>query len=280
MRKYGLPYQGSKSKIAAKIIKILPSANRLYDVFAGGCAIPHAAMLSGKYKEIVANDITDTPKLFRDAINGNYRDEKRWISREDFFALKDSDPYIRLCWSFGNNGRDYLYSKEVEPWKKALHYARVFGDCSLLREMGIAGDGSNSDIMKQHDEYRQKMMLRLNNIESLQRLQRLQRHIPSLFDDNLKISDITISNTDYRNVEISGDAVIYCDPPYKGTCGYGMEFDHEAFYDWSCAQSVPVFISEYAMPQDRFTCVAEFDHRSTLSATANIPVIERIFIPR
>ncbi len=36
--RYGVPYQGSKNKIAEQIINILPNAENLYDVFAGGCA--------------------------------------------------------------------------------------------------------------------------------------------------------------------------------------------------------------------------------------------------
>ena len=154
--RYGVPYQGSKNKIAGWVIDNLPEDKILVDLFAGGCSVTHAAMLSGKWDKIIANDIGDAPELFVDAINGKYADEKRWISREDFQNLKDADPYVSLCWSFGNNRSDYLYAREIEPWKKALHYARVFGDCSLLREMGIDSDGSYSDVKKHHSEYKEK----------------------------------------------------------------------------------------------------------------------------
>ena len=76
------------------------------------------------------------PTLFIDALNGKYNDENRWISREDFFRLKDTDPYVAIVWSFGNNLRDYLYSKEIEPLKKAIHYAMFFSDYSLGKELG------------------------------------------------------------------------------------------------------------------------------------------------
>lgn len=36
---YGLPYKGSKNRIAKKILDVLPAAPVLYDVFCGGCAI-------------------------------------------------------------------------------------------------------------------------------------------------------------------------------------------------------------------------------------------------
>ena len=152
---YGLPYQGSKSKICEELIQQLPNATHFYDLFAGGCAITDMALKSGKYKHYHANDITSVPKLFQKAINGEFANETRWISREDFFNIKDTDDYVRICWSFGNNGEDYMYSREIEPWKKALHYARVYGDHSLLAEFGIESNGSRQDIQKHHDEYKQ-----------------------------------------------------------------------------------------------------------------------------
>lgn len=132
-RRFGISYMGSKNQIVKALISQLPSAKYFIDLFAGGCAMTHGAMLSGKYERFIANDISDAPSLFQRAIKGEFRDEKRWISRDDFFALKDKEPYIRYCWSFGNKGEGYLYSKEIEPYKKAYHFAR-FGDFSFFDE--------------------------------------------------------------------------------------------------------------------------------------------------
>ena len=135
--KYGLPYKGSKNKLAERIVRLLPKRTHLIDLFCGGCAVSHAALLMGKYEHIHINDINwMCPTLFIDALNGKYNDENRWISREDFFRLKDTDPYVAVVWSFGNNLRDYLYSKEIEPLKKAIHYAMFFSDYSFGKELG------------------------------------------------------------------------------------------------------------------------------------------------
>ena len=135
--KYGLPYKGSKNKLAERIVRLLPKRTNLVDLFCGGCAVSHAALLMGKYEHIHINDINwMCPTLFIDALNGKYNDENRWISREDFFRLKDTDPYVAVVWSFGNNMRGYLYSKEIEPLKKAIHYAMFFSDYSLGKELG------------------------------------------------------------------------------------------------------------------------------------------------
>jgi len=64
MKKYGFSFQGSKSKVAEKIIEIIPSSENFYDLFAGGCAITHCVLLSNKWKNIISNDIQNTPSLF------------------------------------------------------------------------------------------------------------------------------------------------------------------------------------------------------------------------
>ena len=346
--RYGVPYQGSKNKIAGWVIDNLPEDEILVDLFAGGCAVTHAAMLSGKWDRIVANDIGDAPELFYDAIDGKYADEKRWISREDFQNLKDADAYVSLCWSFGNNRSTYLYAQEVEPWKKALHYARVFGDNSLLLEMGIDSDGSPADIKANEAEYKEKYIRwwlskqkytsaeldklianvkadierdeeelrqylidalkksgltqaevqrrlgtqmashyfgrsqwnfptqemyekmqefmplpddynelvglyrlrqsleRLQSLESLQSLERLQ----SLESLEKYKNNLTTTRKSYADVAIPDNAVVYADPPYKGTdqTGYKCDFDYAAFEKWLNEVPFMVIVSEYNAP--------------------------------
>ena len=133
---YGLPYKGSKNRIAKKILDVLPAAPVLYDVFCGGCAITHAALLSGKYKSVVANDINGMiPAAFEKAIRGGFRNEDRWISRDDFQNLYKTDPYVAICFSFGNNLHEYCYARQLEPYKRALHYAIFWKDTSPWREL-------------------------------------------------------------------------------------------------------------------------------------------------
>ena len=50
-----------------------------------------------------------------------------------------------------------MYSVEIEPWKKALHYARVLGDRSLLRDILQEDcDGCRAAIKAKYDEYKNK----------------------------------------------------------------------------------------------------------------------------
>ena len=133
---YGLPYKGSKNGIAKKILDVLPAAPVLYDVFCGGCAITHAAMLSGKYSRVVANDINGMiPHAFETAMKGGFRNEDRWISRGDFQNLYKTDPYVAICFSFGNNLHEYCYARELEAYKRALHYAIFWKDIAPWAEL-------------------------------------------------------------------------------------------------------------------------------------------------
>lgn len=258
--KYGIPYSGSKSRIAARIIERLPAGPVLIDAFAGGCAITHAALASGKWASVIANDVGDGPALFYHACKRGVR-SWRWVSREEFFAERDLDPEIRWAWSFGNDGSSYLYPRELEPLKRAGHLAVVNGDFSgydndILRrtiEQALCGI---SGIHARYLAYRR-------TIRGLERLQGLER--------------LTVTRHDYRDLHIPKNAVVYCDPPYRNTDNkYGTPFSHDAFYQWARAvgRRYPVYISEYWMPQD-FECVTEFEVRA-LAATGTAQSQTRI----
>ena len=132
MIKYGLPYKGSKNKLAERIVNLLPRASHFYDLFSGGCAVAHCALTKGRYEHVHINDINEMmPKAFVKALQGGFDNEDRWISREEFFRLKDTDPYVAICFSCGNNLKNYCYGKDIEPMKKALHYAIFFNSYEL-----------------------------------------------------------------------------------------------------------------------------------------------------
>ena len=54
---YGVPYRGSKNRIAEDIIALLPTGKRFVDLFAGGCAMTHCALLSDKWESVLSNDL-------------------------------------------------------------------------------------------------------------------------------------------------------------------------------------------------------------------------------
>ena len=156
---YGLPYKGSKNRIAKKILDALPAAPVLYDVFCGGCAITHAALLSGKYGRVVANDINGMiPAAFEKAIRGGFRNEDRWISRDDFQRLYKTDPYVAICFSFGNNLHEYCYARPLEPYKRALHYAIFWKDTGPWRDLcPETADALKKAVESEQDRHKRRI---------------------------------------------------------------------------------------------------------------------------
>ena len=258
--RYGLPYQGSKNSIALDILRFLPSGNRLCDLCGGGGAITHAALASNTYKwnSFLYNEISPLVcHAFDMAIHGQFEGETRWISREDFFRLRDTDPYVAFCFSFGNNLLNYCYSRDIEPWKKAVHYARVLGDSSLLAAFGIHSDGSRRDIVAHLPEYRKKYNSWLKEIckgdssrydssafpqlESYARLQNLQH-----FESLERLESLTITCGSYESYSYLPGDVVYLDIPYENTdCKSYNGFDHAAFYHWASTRPFQIFFSSY-----------------------------------
>lgn len=278
--KLGLPYQGSKRRIAAKIVDLFPAAPVLVDVFAGGCAVTHAALESGKFDKVIANDLSDAPQLFYYCAKYGVPKKPRWVSRKEFFALKDRDPFIRYCYSFGNGGSTYLYGRDIEPLKRAAHRAVVDEDCSLLPE-GIRAPmrerlAAVVGVRERCLCYKRAIRAFIGrfDLEHLERLQRLA-HLECL----QHLDRLVISRRDYRDLYIPDGAVVYCDPPYANTTGYGSAFDRRTFYAWCRAVGSrhPLFVSEYWMPSD-FRCVAEFTVRALAGAKTNAQTrAEKIF---
>ena len=311
---YGLPYQGSKNRIAKRLVDALPAAPVLYDVFCGGCAVTHAAMLSGKYQRFVINDLRGwLPDAFRKAIHGGYAHEDRWISREDFERLKDTDAYAAMCFSFGNDCRSYMCARPLEPYKRALHYAIFWKDIAPWTELcpetadalaaGLApiedrkerrvraghfivqslkaqlAAGTLAPDILDKPIYRQIRRPK-HASESLERLERLQ----SLQSLERLPDTLTAYSGDYRELCFDEPGIIYCDPPYMSVYAkgkdYGCEFDAEAFYSWCEAQKLPVYISEYQMPEERFACIAEWDKVTRMATKTTTHVTERLWRPR
>lgn len=244
--RYGLPYKGSKNAIAEWVIENLPRADVFCDIFFGGGAITHCAMMTNKYKRFIINDIdARLPKLFVDCAYGKYTVENHpeWISREEFNAKKADNAYIALCWSFGNNGKDYLYGADIEEHKHAFHVACFENDISLMLKCGIKVHKSDKDdVYARYLDYSKQIKnFKHNALENLTRLQAFE-HLQSL-------QSLQSHSGDYRDVPIPTGALIYCDIPYANTnCGKYQGFDHYSFYEWAEKQD-NIFISEYSMPQ-------------------------------
>jgi hypothetical protein len=284
----GIPYMGSKRKLAPDIIRFIQSRHwgitDFYDLFGGGGSVSFTAVANCHFN-VHYNELNPHIYHLVNYLKSNRTLEPKfydWVTREEFFrqcAREDADwysGYVMSCWSFGNKQSSYIYGEDIEEMKRLAHEFVVNGclDSMVKLEVDIPELMNIKNIQKRRIvfcDYIQKGMGRfdLQNQERLQQLERIQ---------NLQnLQNLQITNLSYEMVNITGNnPVIYCDIPYKGTGEYKEGgFDHEAFYTWAADSPYAVYISEYAAP---FQEVHAFKHRSSLSATNNKKkTIEKIF---
>ena len=131
---YGIPYMGSKSKICEKVCALFPRAENFYDLFGGGFSVTHFMVKHrfSHYKKFHFNELrSGMTELIKSAIRGDFNYEKynpEWVSRERFERDKEEDLFIKIVWSFGNNGKGYLFGKDIEGLKRSMHMAIVFNE--------------------------------------------------------------------------------------------------------------------------------------------------------
>lgn len=95
---------------------------------------------------------------------------------------------------------------------------------------------------------------------------------------------VCFKNVSYTDLYIPDNSIVYCDPPYFGTTGYGKDFDHNEFWEWVRQLNKighSVFVSEYNAPDD-FVCVWQKEMNSSLSANGvrggNKTSVEKLFV--
>lgn len=286
---------GSKNSIARQLVRQFPKADNFYDLFGGGFAITDAMLINrpNDYKQFHFNEIRlGICGLIKDAISGKFNYDvfkPDFISRERFIAEKDLDIYIRIIWSFGNNGKKYLFSKEIEPYKKSMHDAIVFNRFDDLAEktLGIKefkeGYSINQRrlflrnrivVLHGRDKQLQQLqqlqqLLRLEQLQQLERLQQLQH-----------LQQLEFYSQSYELIPIKENSIIYCDPPYRGTGEYDGPFDHDHFLNWCSEQKCPVFISEYNIAHPDFRPIWRIPKFTTLSCGRSVKKFEMLYSNR
>lgn len=275
-RPIGLPYIGSKKKIAKKLIEIIKqnfgTDKTVYDLFGGGGAVTLECKLQGL--DVVYNDIDPIPGLMIQKILSEDREYFKTLicSREEFFQIRDKedktiDDHLKLLVnSFGNDCKSYLYSKESSDFKYKLAK-------EIIESHDCFGGYKQTETFKK-TLYETKKITRLKQVQQLERLAQLE---------NMKvIPSLEIHNKDYKEFSDIKNSIIYLDPPYKKTkkAYRNNDMDYEEFYRWCKDMSKDniVLISGYHMPDD-FEVVYEFTRaRSTVQSGQHESKYEKLFM--
>ena len=104
------------------------------------------------------------------------------------------------------------------------------------------------------------------------------RNIESQLD---KLSGVKFIYSDYKNLKIPDNSIVYCDIPYLGSTQYASSasFDHNEFWDWARSMSRvghSVFVSEYSAPDDA-KCVWEMAVTNSMHPTKTKRPVEKLF---
>ena len=302
---------GSKRKSANKIYstihKLNPNGKLLVDLFCGGFAISEKFICKGW--NVIANDKNKyvIALLQKVLLEGLPEDVvTKFVSREIFFDIAANPNncedwyvgYVQCVWSFGNNQRNYLFGRAVEPIKYAGHELVVNCNSDLIR--GFISEEAISHILSKLDRISRRLELmacvserkfeleRLQQLEQLQQLERLQQleQLEQLerLEQLEQLERLELYSLNYNEVTIPDSAIIYCDPPYIGRAQYKEGgFNHDYFWDWVREKSKTnkIYVSEYNAPND-FVSVLKFEQKSTLQGGnqkhKNQP-IENLFTP-
>lgn len=266
---------GSKNKIAVdllrEMLRVKPKAKYFYDLFGGGGSMSFTASeigLKTHYNELQTSLVKFIDYIFNmleKGFKGQYGlfpdDFYNFIDRDEFMKLKDEDSikgqFARICYSFGNNQRSYLFG-DIEETKRLAHNIVMFRCEKSLKELNNllntdiktsnlpTWNGRRLDFMKQILDRKYKELEQLESLERLQNLEsliRLERLHPIF----------TTSNLSYKNVKINtpiDESIIYLDPPYRNTGKYieGKDFNYKELDEWFLDNKYTCFMSEYDAP--------------------------------
>ena len=286
-KRLGLPYMGSKRKLAGKIIDKIIQDNgdieNFNDLFGGGGAVSFAALQHPRIKNVHYNELNaGVVALLRDIIdNGVTAKYYQWIDRDTFHEHKTHNDWFgglcKVVWSFGNDQRSYLFGKHIEDERRLMHEiivnksehaAQQLSD-KLGMEIPVPQGGLFGGVESRRLEL-QKLTKKGRIAQYLEHLQQLQR---------LKylrgIKELKITAKGYDKVAVHPSSIIYLDPPYDGTKQYEERVDHQELLRWIKSQPNKIYVSGYEFD---LPVVAEFKHRAIVSATVNNEVTERLFL--
>ncbi len=143
-----IPYQGSKQAIVKTLVNVMhdttPCKSDFCDLFGGSGAVANYVNNFKKnnlfedfeFKNVYYNELSTVYFAFewlqKNDVN-SILPPSEWVSRERFneaklynFNIKDDylrakNALIKCCFSFANNQKGYLYAKEIEEFKYAVH---------------------------------------------------------------------------------------------------------------------------------------------------------------
>ena len=214
------------------------------------------------FKETI-NSNTHIPKEIYDAILGGNKDWRNLAGNRLDYKCIDR---ILKCQSLEN-------SKNVENMLCLTNLERTKQDDKCVKNILYLANLEYSKQSKGLEELQNlqsmeatKQSKGLVNIISSENLERTKhsKNVESLIQQenllrskNITASNISITSVSYDEIDLPNpnETVIICDPPYRNTQGYQVEFDNDKFEQWCidrAREGYEVFVCEYNIENPAF----------------------------
>lgn len=211
-------YQGGKRRIGAELVSIITSEHntrRVVEPFLGGGGFLIRLLESGFDGEVFCGDIDPNITAMMKAVAQGYLPPRVVITESEWDTVMTDARF------------------ESTAIKGFIRFASMFmARPKNFRYRYLITEGKGKNNWERASE----QVARLGHL---------------MMNTNASITVVGGSYEDYEKF-ITTRTAVYCDPPYAGTAGYGVDFDHSAFWErmecWDALRDVKVFVSEYSAP--------------------------------
>ena len=223
------------------------------------------------FKETI-NSNTHIPKEIYDAILGGNKDWRNLQSMEasnQDKCIKNILYLANLEYAKQSKGLVSIISSEnLKRTKQGKSIERL----QNLQSMEASKQGKNVEALAQQQNLlaskqgkNVENMLCLTNLERTKyskNVEALAQQENLLRSKNITSNNISITSVSYDEIDLPepNETVIICDPPYRNTQGYQVEFDNDKFEQWCIDKSregYEVFVCEYDIKNPAFEEVWE-----------------------
>lgn len=220
------------------------------------------------FKETI-NSNTHIPKEIYDAILAGNKD---WRNLQSMEETKQDDKCVKNMLYLAN--LEYTkQSKNVENMLCLTNLERTKQDDKCVKNMlqlenlertkqskGLVSIISSENLERTKQG---KSIERLQNLQSMEaskntkNVESLAQQENLLRSKNITASNISITSVSYDEIDLPDpdETVIICDPPYRNTQGYQVEFDNDKFEQWCIDKAkvgYEVFVCEYNIENPAF----------------------------
>jgi len=223
---------GSKNRISKEILKFIEpyfdKDKNYYEPFVGGANMIDK-IPPNSFKNIIGSDYNRYLIALLNYMKTDNEIEYEFMEKDDYY-----------------NNHKYPFHKDNENYIEK-HYDWYIGYIGFTKSFSGKFMDSYSGICKRKNG-------RLENYQK-------EKH-NNIIKQRENIKHIEFIHSDYKELDIEDNSVLYLDPPYNNTGKYstGLDIFHEELYEWVkdlvYNKNCIVFISEYNMPEE-FECVYE-----------------------